>query len=96
LMMLFLSRSDPLVPQFPPFMLNVCEVVNSPAESPECVCTQIRQESEAPVQNKRNRTIQFQKSDPSVLSRPTAVEGAIGLRRGAPPSTKRRLNGGEA
>jgi hypothetical protein len=36
-MMLFLSRSDPLVSEFPPFMLDVSEVVNSPEESSKCV-----------------------------------------------------------
>jgi hypothetical protein len=35
LMMLFLSRLDPLVSEFPPFMLDVREVVDSPAESPK-------------------------------------------------------------
>jgi hypothetical protein len=43
-MMLLLSRSDPLVPEFSPFMLDVCEVVDSPAELPKCVTTQIEQE----------------------------------------------------
>jgi hypothetical protein len=32
--MLPLSRSDPLLSEFPPFMLDVREVVDSPAESP--------------------------------------------------------------
>jgi hypothetical protein len=36
---LFLSRSDPLLPEFPPFMLYVLEVVNSPTELAKCVCT---------------------------------------------------------
>jgi hypothetical protein len=36
---LFLLRSDPLVSEFPPFMLDVHEVVDSPAESPKCVYT---------------------------------------------------------
>jgi hypothetical protein len=48
LRMLFLSRSDPLLPEFPPFMLDVLEVVDSPAESPKCVRTQNEQELEAP------------------------------------------------
>jgi hypothetical protein len=30
-----LSGSDPLVLEFPPFMLDVLEVVNSPVESPK-------------------------------------------------------------
>jgi hypothetical protein len=45
LMMLFLLMLDPLVPEFSPFMLDVHEVVESPAESPKCVCTQIGHES---------------------------------------------------
>jgi hypothetical protein len=35
LMMLFLSRSDLLVPEFSPFMLDVREVVNSPVKLPK-------------------------------------------------------------
>jgi hypothetical protein len=37
LRMLPLLRSDPLWPEFPPFMLDVLKVVDSPAESPKCV-----------------------------------------------------------
>jgi hypothetical protein len=37
--MLPLSRSDPLLLDFPPFMLDVFEVVDSPAESPKYVAT---------------------------------------------------------
>jgi hypothetical protein len=37
--MLPLSRSDPLWLEFPPFMLDVLEVVDSPAESPKYVTT---------------------------------------------------------
>jgi hypothetical protein len=47
--MLFLSRSDPLVLEFPPFMLDMLEVVDSLAESLKCVYTQNEQESEAPA-----------------------------------------------
>jgi hypothetical protein len=39
LRMLLLSRSDPLLPEFPPFMLDMIEVVDSLAESPKCVAT---------------------------------------------------------
>jgi hypothetical protein len=35
-----LPRLNPLLPEFPPFMLDVLEVVNSPAQSPKCVATQ--------------------------------------------------------
>jgi hypothetical protein len=96
LSMLLLSRSDPLVLEFSPFMLDVREVVDSPAESPKCVCTWIGQELEAPVQNKRNRIVWFQELDTLVLSRPAVVRGAVGLWWGAPPLVKRCLDGGEA
>jgi hypothetical protein len=33
------SMSDPLWPEFSLFMLDVLEVVDSPAESPKCVAT---------------------------------------------------------
>jgi hypothetical protein len=79
MMMLFLSRSDPLVPEFPPFMLDVLEVVDSPMELPKCVCTQNKQESEAPAQSKENWTIQFQELDSPVLSRPMTVRGDVEL-----------------
>jgi hypothetical protein len=54
LRMLPLSRLDPLLSKFPPFMLDVLEVVDSPAESPNCVATQIRQELKAPGWNCKN------------------------------------------
>jgi hypothetical protein len=53
--MLPLLRSGPLLPEFPPFMLDVLEVVDSPVESPKCVDTRIGQEPEATVQNSTNR-----------------------------------------
>jgi hypothetical protein len=34
-----LSRSDPLLPEFPPFILDVLEVVDPPAELSKCVAT---------------------------------------------------------
>jgi hypothetical protein len=37
--MLPLSRSDPLLPGFSPFILDVLEVVNSPVELQTCVAT---------------------------------------------------------
>jgi hypothetical protein len=40
--------------------------------------------------------VRFGKLNCSVLSRPAAVRGATGLRRGAPPPIKRHLDGGEA
>jgi hypothetical protein len=37
--MLPLSRLDPLWPEFPPFMFDVLEVVDSSTKSPKCVAT---------------------------------------------------------
>jgi hypothetical protein len=84
-----MSRSDPLLPEFPPFMLDVLEVVESPAESPKCVRTQNKQEPEAPARN-------LGKPDCPVLSGLAVVRGATGLRRGASPLAKRCLDGEEA
>jgi hypothetical protein len=81
--MLPLSRSDPLLPEFPPFMLDVLELVDSPAEWPKCVATQIGQEPEAPGQNYRNRTVRFGKPDGPILLILTTVRGATGTRRGS-------------
>jgi hypothetical protein len=39
LRLLLLSRSDTLLPEFPPFMLDALEVVDSPVESPKYVAT---------------------------------------------------------
>jgi hypothetical protein len=39
LIMLPLLRSDPLLLEFPPFMLDMLEVFDSLAESPKCVRT---------------------------------------------------------
>jgi hypothetical protein len=77
--MLFLSRSDPLILEFPPILLDMHEVVDSSEESPKCVCTRIGREPEALVQNGRNRIVRFQELDTLVLSRPAAVKGNIGL-----------------
>jgi hypothetical protein len=85
-----------LLLEFPPFMLYVLEVVDSSVGSPKCVCTQNDQIPEAPARNYRNWTVRFGKPNGPVLSRSTTVRGAAGLRRGAPPLTKRRLDGGEA
>jgi hypothetical protein len=94
--MLPLSRSDPLLPEFPPFMLDVFEVVDSPAESPKCVRTRNEQRPEALARSYRNRTIWFGKLEGLILSGPMTVRDAIGLRRGAPPPAKQHLDGGEA
>jgi hypothetical protein len=71
-----------LVPEFPPFMLDVVEVVDSSAESPKCVATRIGQEPEASARNCRNRTLRFGKSDYPILLIPAAVKCAAGTRRG--------------
>jgi hypothetical protein len=74
----------------------VLEVVDSPVELQKCAATRNEQRPEAPAQNSRNWTVRFQEPDGPVLSRPTTVRGAAGLRQGAPPPSKRRLDGGEA
>jgi hypothetical protein len=51
--MLPLSMSDPLWLKFPPFMLDVLEVVDSLVESPKYVATRIRHESEAVAQDRK-------------------------------------------
>jgi hypothetical protein len=53
LRMLPLSRSDLLLSGFPLYMLDVFEVVNSPAESPKCVATRNEQEPKASAQNRK-------------------------------------------
>jgi hypothetical protein len=68
---------------FPPFMLNVLELVNSPAEPSKCVVTRIKQEPEAPAQNRKNQTVRFGKPDGLVLSIPMAGRGATDTRRGS-------------
>jgi hypothetical protein len=86
--MLPLLRLDLLLPEFPPFMLDVVEVVNYPAKSSKYVATQNKQEPDTPAQNCRNQTVWCDKLAGPVLLRPTAVRGAIVLRRGAPPPAK--------
>jgi hypothetical protein len=77
-MILFLSRSDPLAPEFSPFMLDAHEVIDSPSESPKCVCTQNEQEAEALAQNRANRRVRWQLGASSTpartsFSRPSGV-----------------------
>jgi hypothetical protein len=78
--MLPLSRSDPLLSEFPSFMLDVLEVVDSLAESPKCVATWIGQELEDPGLSCGNQTIWFAKSDGPILSIPTTVRDTVGTR----------------
>jgi hypothetical protein len=40
-------------------MLDMLEVVNSPAESPKCVATSNEQEPKAPARNCGNQIVQF-------------------------------------
>jgi hypothetical protein len=54
LRMLPLLRSDPLWSEFPPFMLDMLEVVESPAESSKCAVTRIEHKLKASAQNSRN------------------------------------------
>jgi hypothetical protein len=61
-------------------MLDVLAVVDFPTESPKCVATRIGQEPEAPAQNRKNWTVWFGKPDGPVLSGPTIVRAAVGLR----------------
>jgi hypothetical protein len=68
-----------LVPEFPPFMLDVCELVDSLAESPKYVATRIEHEPEAPARSYRNWILQFGKPEGPVLLRPTAVRGTAGV-----------------
>jgi hypothetical protein len=83
LRMLPLSRSDPLWSEFPPFILDVLEVVDFPAESPKYVATRIGQEPEVPAQNRKNWIVQFGKPDGPILSISMAVRGTVGTRRGS-------------
>jgi hypothetical protein len=77
-----LSRSDPLLPEFPPFMLHVLEVVTSPTESPKCVSTRNEQEPKASARKKKNQIVWFGEPDGPVLSILTTVRGTTGTRRG--------------
>jgi hypothetical protein len=54
---LLLSRWYPLLPEFPPFMFDMLEVVDSPAESSKCVHTQNEQDLEALAQNCSNQIV---------------------------------------
>jgi hypothetical protein len=69
-------------------MLDVLEVVNSPAQSPKCVATQNEQELKAPSQNYENQTVQFGKPNGPVLLGPTTIKSTAGLQRGAFSLTK--------
>jgi hypothetical protein len=48
LRILLLSRSDPLRPESPPFMLDVLEVIDSPAESSKMCCHTNQTETRSP------------------------------------------------
>jgi hypothetical protein len=74
LQMLPFLRSDPLWSVFPPFMLDVLEVVDSPAESQKMCCHMNRTGAESPCSKQEN-------PDGPVLSIPTVVRGAAGTRR---------------
>jgi hypothetical protein len=65
-----LSWSDMLLPEFPPFMLDVLEVVDSSAGL------------KALTQNWANQMVRFGKLDCLVLSAPAVVRGTTGSREG--------------
>jgi hypothetical protein len=52
--------------------------------------------TEAPTRSCKNQIFWFGKLDGPILSGPTAVRDAVGLRLKAPPSAKRRMDSGEA
>jgi hypothetical protein len=76
--MLPLSRSDPLLLEFPPFILYVLEVIDSPVESSKYARTRNEQEPKAPSQN-------LGKPDGSIwqtgLSSFVGIDGSQGHRR---------------
>jgi hypothetical protein len=76
--MLPLSRSNPLLPEFPPFILDMLEVVDSPVKSSKYVHTYNEQESKAHTQNRVNQTVQFSELDDLVSSAPTIVRSTVG------------------
>jgi hypothetical protein len=71
-----------LAPEFPPFMFDVFEVVDSSAESSKYVSTRNEQELKAPTQNRANQTVRFGKLDDLVSSGPTVVKGTVGSDEG--------------
>jgi hypothetical protein len=60
-------------------MLDVIEVVDSPAESLKYVHTRNEQRLEASARRRKNRTIQFGKLKGPILSGLMTVMGVIGL-----------------
>jgi hypothetical protein len=76
--MLFLSRSYLLVLKFPPFMLDVLEIVDFLAESPKCVCTRNKQVPETLARNRVNHIVRSDKPDNPISSIPVVVRGTIG------------------
>jgi hypothetical protein len=66
------------LPEFPPFMLHVLEVVDSPVELPKCVRTQNEQEPKALARKNKNQIVGFGKPDGPILSILTAVRGTAG------------------
>jgi hypothetical protein len=64
-----------------------------PTESPKCVAIWIGQEPKAPIQNRENQTLRFDKLDYPVLSIPTASGALSPLDERASPPTKWHLVG---
>jgi hypothetical protein len=85
-MMLFLSRLDLLMPESPFFMFEGREVVDSLAESPICVGTQIEQELEAPARNRRNQTIKFGNLEDQFCRDQQQSGASLGFDKDASPS----------
>jgi hypothetical protein len=89
--MLFLSRSDPLVPNFSPFMLDVREVVDSSAKSLKYVCTRNEQEPETPAQNRANQIVRFDKPFDPVSPVSETVRSTVAFGEGVLLPAKWRL-----
>jgi hypothetical protein len=85
-----------LVLEFSPFMLDVHEVVDSPAESAKFVYTQNEQEPEALARNLANQILQFGKLVDPVSLGLVAVRGTVGFSEGVLLPAKWRLTKGGA
>jgi hypothetical protein len=88
-----LSRLDPLWPEFPSFILDVLEVVDSPTESPKICCHTNQTGAGSSCSIWENQTVRFGKSDGLILLISTAVRALSTLNEEATPPAKRRLDG---
>jgi hypothetical protein len=71
--------------------VSTIHVVDSPAESAKCVCTQNEQELEPSAQNKANQILWFGKPESLVLSGLAAVRGTVDSSEGVLLPGKWRL-----